>query len=91
VQAVDAEGRPHPLADDLVRFAVEGPASIAAVGNGDPLSFEPFVSDRRHLFYGKALLILRPERGTGGSISVRATSPELETGTLMLETITSQQ
>jgi hypothetical protein len=77
VEALDRAGRPHPLAHDLVLFTVEGPASIAAVGNGNPLSFEPFVSDRRHLFFGKALLIVRPASGDGGAIVVRATAPGL--------------
>jgi hypothetical protein len=82
VNALDAEGRQHPLADDLVHFTVEGAGEIAALGNGNPLSFEPFNSDRRQLFYGKALLIVRPLPGEGGTISVKAVSAELEAAEL---------
>jgi len=86
VEALDGEGRAHPLADDLVHFVVEGAGEIAATGNGNPLSFEPFQADRRQLFYGKALLIVRPHAGKGGRIEVRASSPELEAAELEIET-----
>jgi hypothetical protein len=71
-EALDAAGRPHPLAENLVHFSVDGPAQIAAVGNGNPLSFESFLADRQQLFYGKALLILRPQSGPGGDRSARS-------------------
>jgi beta-galactosidase len=87
VEALDADGRPHSLADNLIHFTVDGPGEIAAVGNGNPLSFEPFQADRRQLFYGKALLILRPKEGAGGKISVRATATELTAAELLIETL----
>jgi beta-galactosidase len=86
VNALDAEGRQHPLAHDLVHFTISGPAEIAAVGNGNPLSFEPFRADRRQLFYGKALLILRPLPGEGGTVTVTAVSADLEGAELAVET-----
>jgi beta-galactosidase len=89
-EALDTTGRPHPLAENLVHFAVDGPATIAAVGNGNPLSFEPFLADRRQLFYGKALLILRPQSGPGGTITVTARSPTLQPATVRIESLTSR-
>lgn len=77
VEALDADGLACPLADDLVQFAIEGPAEIAGVGNGNPLSIEPFQADSRQLFHGKAMLILRTDEGPGGPIRVRATSEGL--------------
>lgn len=87
VQAVDAEGRPHPLAQDLVHFTLEGPGTIVAVGNGNPLSFEPFVADRRSLFFGKALLVVRSSSSASGPLTVKATAPGLASATITLETI----
>ncbi|MFN8257619.1 MAG: glycoside hydrolase family 2 TIM barrel-domain containing protein [Bacteroidales bacterium] len=58
VEALDKEGNPCPLADNLVEFSIKGNASIAGVGNGNPRSFEPFKADRIKLFYGKAMLIV---------------------------------
>jgi hypothetical protein len=86
VNALDTEGRQHPLAHDLVYFEVEGAGEIEAVANGNPLSFEPFKANRRQLFYGKALLIVRPWSGKGGTITVKATSPELAPASLVINT-----
>jgi beta-galactosidase len=77
VEALDDQGTLCPLADHLVRFKVDGPAEIAAVGNGNPLSLEPFQADYRKLFYGKAMLILRTKPGEGGQVRVTATSDGL--------------
>jgi len=74
VEALDADEVLCPLADNSVRFEVEGPAEIAGVGNGNPLSLEPFQSDSRKLFYGKAMLILRTKQGRGGKVRVTAES-----------------
>jgi beta-galactosidase len=77
VEALDEKGTLCPLADNLVRFRVDGPAEIAAVGNGNPLSIEPFQADHRKLFYGKAMLILRVKAGAGANIRVTAESDGL--------------
>ncbi len=77
VEALDDKGTLCPLADNPVRFKVEGPADIAGVGNGNPLSLEPFQSDSRKLFYGKAMLILRTKDGKAGRVHVTAESKGL--------------
>jgi beta-galactosidase len=77
VEAIDENGTPCPLADDLIEFAVSGPAEIAAVGNGDPLSMAPFQSDHHRLFYGKAMLIVRTLPDQAGEIQISATSENL--------------
>lgn len=84
VEAVDADGTPCPLADNLVRFSVEGPAEIAAVGNGNPRSYESFQANERTLFYGKAILVLRTQEGNGGQIRVTAGSEGLTSAELQL-------
>jgi len=77
VEALDAKGTLCPLADNLVRFKVDGPAEIAGIGNGNPLSIEPFQADYRQLFYGKAMLILRTRPGQSGKVQVTASSDGL--------------
>jgi beta-galactosidase len=74
VEALDEKGTLCPLADNLIRFEVEGPAEIAGVGNGNPLSLEPFQANSRKLFYGKAMLILRTRQGQAGEVHVTAES-----------------
>ncbi|MEI7664007.1 MAG: glycoside hydrolase family 2 TIM barrel-domain containing protein, partial [Bacteroidota bacterium] len=65
VEAVDKDGIPCPLADNLVEFKLAGPGTIAGVGNGNPRSMEPFQAGNIHLFFGKAMLIVRSERKKG--------------------------
>ena len=78
VEARDEKGIFCPLADNLVHFTVDGPAEIAAAGNGNPLSLEPFQADYRKLFYGKAMLVLRMIEGQGGQVRVSARSDGLQ-------------
>jgi beta-galactosidase len=78
VEAVDADGNECPLADNLVQFKIEGPAEIAGVGNGNPISLEPNQADHRQLFFGKAMLIVRTTEGEGGSVRITATSDRLK-------------
>jgi beta-galactosidase len=77
VEALDSNGTPCPLADNMIRFKIEGPADIAGVGNGNPLSLEPFQADYRKLFFGKAMLILRTKEGDNGDIRITAESDGL--------------
>jgi hypothetical protein len=79
-EAIDADGNVCPLATDKVSFTVDGPAEIAGVGNGDPLSLESFQADEISLFFGKAMLILRPVEDDGGTILIQAQSEGLEPG-----------
>ncbi|MCJ7778426.1 MAG: DUF4982 domain-containing protein, partial [Sedimentisphaerales bacterium] len=78
IEALDGKGTLYPLADNMVRFKVEGPAEIAGVGNGNPLSLEPFQANYRKLFYGKAMLILRTIEGKTGQVRVTAESDGLK-------------
>jgi beta-galactosidase len=81
VEAVDASGRPNPNAAHPVRFRMDGPGSIAAVGNADMTSEEPYRGDRRKLFHGKALVVVRASR-TPGTITLGAAAPGLEAATV---------
>jgi hypothetical protein len=85
VEARDEQGTLCPLADNLIRFQVEGPAEIAGVGNGNPLSVEPFQADYRKLFCGKAMLILRSKPGPGGAVRVTAASDALKSAEITLQ------
>jgi hypothetical protein len=80
VEALDKDGVLCPLADNLVTFSIDGPAEIAAVDNGNPMSFEPFQTDERKLLHGKAMLILRTKAGGAGPIRIRAAAEGLADG-----------
>jgi len=59
VEAVDQDGKVCPLAMNEVEFSLDGPASIAGVGNGDHHFPAEFDTNTVALFYGKAMLIVR--------------------------------
>jgi len=85
VEALDEKGTLFPLANNLIRFKIDGPAEIAGIGNGNPLSLEPFQADYRKLFYGKAMLILRMTEGQGGKVHVTAESDGLTSADVTLQ------
>ncbi len=78
VEAFDKNNNPCPKADNLVRFTIDGPATIAGVGNGNPQSRESFVTDHCQLFSGKAILIIRSEKDETGKIKIIALSDGLK-------------
>lgn len=84
VEALDKNGNVCHMADNLVKFELEGPAVIEAVGNGNPQSIEAFISNQRHLFYGKAMLIMRTLENKTGNIIVTATAQGLESSEIKL-------
>ena len=71
VEVVDGDGRVHPNAGNAVSFTVEGEGTIAAVGNGDPTSTEPYTGDRRSAYRGRCLVVLKSS-GARGAIRLRA-------------------
>jgi beta-galactosidase len=85
VEAVDSNGQPQPNADHEISFTVTGPGAIAGVGNGDIASEEVYHGNRRKLFHGKALVIVRTAR-TAGTIELTASGPGLKSSTLRIQT-----
>jgi beta-galactosidase len=79
VEAVDAKGNLCPLADNRIHFDVQGSGKIAGIDNGNPMSFESFVTDNYKLFYGKAMLVIKTE-GKGGDIRITARADGLKNG-----------
>ena len=67
MEAVDANGQPHPNAEHQVSFTLKGPGTIAAVGSADMSSEEPYQGNQRKLFHGKALVVVRASRTAGAS------------------------
>ena len=86
VEVVDKDGNLCPWADNDIYFSVEGSGFNAGTDNGSPISLEPFKSDRKKAFYGRALVIVQ-NNGEEGPIHVRAISPGLTPSTA---TITSK-
>jgi beta-galactosidase len=90
VEAVDKDGNLCPLAMNDVKFSLDGPGTIAGVGNGDHQFPAEFVADHVTLFYGKAMLIVRASEGKGGNIRVTAAGDGLRAATVSLRSKASR-
>lgn len=88
VELLDARGRHVSNTDADVTFTVNGPVTIAAIGNADLASFETYAANPHRTFAGRALVVLRAthERGvatltatsdglTGGHVTVQSIGP----------------
>ncbi|TLX78161.1 DUF4982 domain-containing protein [Labilibacter sediminis] len=85
VRIEDKDGNFCPLANNLVKFEIEGPASIAAVGNGNAATTEPFQANYRKAFNGLCMLIIKSETGQSGVVKINAGSENLNSGTAEVE------
>jgi beta-galactosidase len=85
IEALDAEGRLQLNADQELQFSITGPGVIAAVGNGDGQDDASYQADRRKLFQGRALVVVRASRQTG-PITVTAKMPGLPAGSVTIQT-----
>lgn len=77
VEALDAEGNPVPVADDLINFTIEGDGFIAGTDNGDPTDPNSLKKPSRKLFSGKALAVVQSHK-KAGKIILKATSSNLK-------------
>lgn len=85
VQVADAEGLLVPRSHHAVKFSVEGPCEIIAVGNGDPTSHESFQALERKVFNGLALVVIRSQKGLPGSVLLTASSGGLQEAAVQIE------
>ena len=85
IEAVDNKGRRVPMAQDELKFEVEGDASIVAVSNGDINSDELNVTDHRRLWNGSALVILRAGK-TASKITLKTSADGYKTVKTLLTT-----
>jgi beta-galactosidase len=80
---VDAQGVRVPDAANEVTFNLDGPAKLLGIENGD-LNSPDDCKDRKHkAYHGRGLAILQSERGSG-KITVTATSPALDSASVVL-------
>ncbi len=83
VQVLDAQGHVVPHADNLVRFALQGPARLLATDNGDPACHDSFLAPERRAFHGLCLAIVQAG-DAAGKIVVRAEAEGLAPAAVQL-------
>ncbi|MDE3741796.1 beta-galactosidase GalB [Maribacter polysaccharolyticus] len=84
VRIEDKDGNFCPLAADLINFEVSGPGTIAAVGNGNAATTESFQVNYRKAFNGLCMVIIKSKRNTTGEIKITASSENLKSATIMI-------
>ena len=80
VTVEDKAGLVASRADNRIHFAIEGPAKIVGTDNGDPTSFDSFLSLERRAFNGRCLVIIRSKAGEPGRIKITVTADGLRAG-----------
>ena len=75
VEALDADGREVPVADDMLSFSVEGAGELFGVDNGNAADTLSLKGSRKALFSGKALAVVRSLRGEKGTATLTVSAP----------------
>ena len=83
-RVVDSGGLTVPTASNLVRFCIDGPGVIIAVGNGDATSHDSFHSHQCRAFHGQCLAIIRSVEAGIGTIRVTVEADALATGSVTM-------
>jgi beta-galactosidase len=83
VSAVDDNGRPVPIADDEITFAIGASGRLIGLGNGDPSSHESDKSTTRRLFNGLCAAIVQSGFAPG-DLRIDASAPNLRPASLSL-------
>ena len=89
VELTDNEGIRNPKADNTVSFEIEGPGSIAGVGNANPVSLESFQLPRRKAWHEKCMVIVKSDTNAG-KIHLKAASTGLKSANLEIESTQNQ-
>ena len=71
VELLDKDGNASPVANQLVKFTLEGEGAIVGTDNGDQNDHVSLKKPERHLFYGKCLAIVQSTK-KGGNIVLKA-------------------
>ncbi len=93
VRVLDAEGREVPVADNNIRFTLEGPGKILGVGNGNPSSHEldRFVQSISTLELGNWTAPDAADSETGVVYEAVFDRPEQESVELLLNALGTEQ
>jgi len=84
VELTDKNGIRNPKAENKVSFSIDGPGTIIAVGNANPVSLESFTLPQRLAWHGRCLVVVK-SKTRDGKITLTASSDGLEPSVIELE------
>ncbi|HTE10774.1 MAG TPA: glycoside hydrolase family 2 TIM barrel-domain containing protein [Chitinophagaceae bacterium] len=80
VELIDKKGIRSTKAENLVDFTIEGPGTIAGVGNANPVSTESCQASQRKAWQGRCMVVVK-STGKPGNIVLKASAAGLPTAT----------
>jgi beta-galactosidase len=86
IEITDKEGINQPNASNRLQFKIEGAGTIVGVDNADIKDTDPYVSNTRKVWKGRALVVIKSTHGTG-DIKLTVTSPGLTEASLNFKTL----
>ncbi|OQP56911.1 beta-galactosidase [Niastella vici] len=86
IEITDAEGNLQPNAESLLLLKIEGPGVIAGSANANLKDPDPYVSDIRNVWKGRALIVIKSTHQEG-NINLMVSSPGLSAANLTLKAI----
>ncbi len=84
VELIDNYGYRNPKSENEISFMVEGPGSIAGVGNANPVSLESFQLPQRKAWHGRCMVVIKSDTHAG-KIFLNASSAGLKSARLEIE------
>lgn len=85
IKALDKKGNIVPLADNQITVEVSGSGQLIGLDTGDQTSHEPYKTNSRKLFEGRARAVISANQT--GNIVVNISSPGLQSAQLTLNVI----
>lgn len=83
-RVLDEQGNIVPNANNLLKFSISGPGTIAGVDNGKQTSLEPFKASQHKVFNGLGLIIVQ-SKALKGEITIQANSDSLKSCLLKIQ------
>jgi beta-galactosidase len=84
VELTDANGIRNPKTESLITFSIDGPGTIVAVGNANPVSIESCQLPYRKAWRGKCLVIVKSDTKRG-MITLYATASGFNKASIEIE------
>jgi len=84
VELIDKNGIRNPKAENLIHFSIEGPGTIAGVGNANPMSLESYQLPQRKGWQGRCMVVVK-SGNKPGKIKVKVTSPGLNSAMIVID------
>ncbi|MGN6194191.1 MAG: glycoside hydrolase family 2 TIM barrel-domain containing protein [Ginsengibacter sp.] len=81
VELLDANGNLNPTSENLIKFKIDGPGTIAGVGNANPISLESYQQPQRKAWHGKCLVIIK-SGNTPGKITLTASGANMKSASI---------